>query len=192
MTRVQLHAEERIVVRLTEGLAGDYLPFTMVVNARFELLHMVGDGSRYLRFPPGRVVNEVSKLADRDLAIPLGTGLKKALRTNEDLTYTNIHLSDGEEELVVNMRLKPLPAKKGQAPLISVLIDHVRDKVSLENPKIEAYDVGRHAERRITDLENELRQDVFARLRSRCPLAGEPGWPWLRRFTCAAAGATIR
>jgi two-component system, chemotaxis family, CheB/CheR fusion protein len=152
----QAHEEERLLERLMEGISGDYLPFCMVVSETMELLQVVGDASPYLRFPTGKVMNDIVKLSHNDLAIPLSTGLQKVLKSREELIYTNIHLRQEVGSRVVNMRLKPLPTKKTQVALIAVFIELERKETVAERSKPETYDIGREAEQRITDLENEL------------------------------------
>ncbi len=153
---VKAHEEERLLDRLLQGLSDDYLPFCMVVSEHFELMHVVGNANEYLHFPSGKLINDVSKLAGKDLAIPLTTGIQKVVKSKDELIYSNIHLREGAKSRVVNMRLKPLPGKKGQIMLIGVLIEELRRDDDKERSAIESYDVGREAEQRISDLENEL------------------------------------
>ena len=153
---IQSHEEERLLDRLLQSLSGDYLPFCMVVSEEMELMHVVGDANNYLRFSPGKPINDVSKLAIKDLAIPISTGVQKVVKSEKELIYSNIHLHDSETPHTVNMRLKPLPGKKGQVRLIGIFIDELRNKTDEHSSTVESYDVGREAEQRISDLENEL------------------------------------
>ncbi len=152
----QIHEEERLLDRLLQGISHDYLPFCMVVGEDLELLHVVGDSKEYLRFPAGKVVNDVSKLVLKDLAIPLSTGIQKVVRSEEELVYSNIHLRGIENPRTINMRLKPLPGKKGQPRMIGIFIEELRRDSDAKESAVETYDVGREAEQRINDLENEL------------------------------------
>ncbi len=152
----QSHEEERLLERLLDGISGDYLPFCMVVNETMELMQVVGDASPYLRFPTGKVINDVTKLIHTDLSIPLSTGLQRVFKNREELNYTNIHLRQGVGNQVINMRLKPLPTKKTQVALIAVFIQLERKETTAERLHPETYDIGREAKQRITDLENEL------------------------------------
>jgi two-component system CheB/CheR fusion protein len=128
----------------------------MVVSEEMELMHVVGNANNYLRFSSGKPVNDVSKLAIKDLAIPISTGIQKVVKSEEELIYSNIHLHDIDTPQTVNMRLKPLPGKKGQVRLIGIFIEEQRKETSDDSSTVESYDVGREAEQRISDLENEL------------------------------------
>jgi two-component system CheB/CheR fusion protein len=155
-TALQVHEEERLLERLVEGISGEYLPFCMVVSETMELMQVVGDATPYLRFPTGKVINDVAKLTHKDLAIPLTTGLQKVFKSRQELSYTNIHLRSEKENRVVDMRLKPLPTKKTQAALVAVLIEAEQKETNQTSSPSESYDIGREAEQRINDLENEL------------------------------------
>lgn len=149
--------EERIGERLLQGISGTYLPFTMVLNEHMELLHVVGNANDYLRFPTGRMLSDASKLAHRDLAIPLATGVQKVLNDGQDINYNNIHLRDeGQPQRLVNMRIQLLPTRKGQAPLLAVIISEPQVNNGNRLPDAVTYDVGLDAEQRISDLEQEL------------------------------------
>jgi two-component system CheB/CheR fusion protein len=155
-TVLRAHEEERMLDRLLQSVSGDYLPFCMIISEDLELMHVVGEAGTYLRFPTGKLINDVSKLANKDLAIPLTTGIQKVAKSKEELLYSNIHLRDGNSSHTVNMRLKPLPGKKGQPRLVGAFIEELRRDSDEEESPIESYDVGREAEQRIADLENEL------------------------------------
>lgn len=149
--------EERISERLLQGISGDYLPFTMVLNEHMELLHVVGNANDYLRFPAGKMLSDASKLAHRDLAIPLSTGVQKVLNGGKEINYNNIHLRDeGQPQRLVNMRIQLLPTRKGQAPLLAIFITEPQAINESRSPDGMTYDVGRDAEQRISDLEQEL------------------------------------
>ncbi len=145
------HLLERLVV----GLAGDYVPLTLVVDEHMDLLHVVGDSQGFLLPPMGRVQTDVTKMAVKELAIPLATALQKVFKTHDDIAYTNIHLKRNGETLVVQMRLRLLPGRKNQDPLAAVLIEETRRRADNEDPS-ETYDLDREAAERIADLEQEL------------------------------------
>lgn len=145
--------EERLLSRLIESL-GDYLPLTLVVNEQMELLHVIGDAEGYLTMPSGKMNHDITRLAVKDLSIPIATGLQKVFRTGQDLMYTNVHVKTRDQTRVVRMRLRPLPAKKGQPPLAMVLIDPM--EIRPRGGESVVYDLDREAEQRIRDLEAEL------------------------------------
>ncbi|MCW8890129.1 MAG: PAS domain-containing protein [Sedimenticola sp.] len=150
--------DERIIDRLLQKISGSYIPFTMVINHRMELLHMIGDASKYLQFPSGKMITDVSKLTRKELGIPLSTGVQKALKSGEDIDYKNVQLCDLDgSSLVVDMHILMLPTLKTQDPLLGIIIEERRNKSA--EPTVDQnnrYDIGKETEQRINDLEQEL------------------------------------
>ncbi len=155
---LRLHEEERLLERLLQGVSQEYLPLTLVANEQMELLHTVGDTADYFKLPSGKMHNDISKMALKELTIPLATGIQKVFKTREEANYSNIRIKIDDEVKIVKMRIAPLPEKKGQDPLAAIFIKEVkRQQVSgIDLETGGAYDVTKEAEQRIQDLEQEL------------------------------------
>ena len=148
---------ERLLERLLGAASGDYLPLTVVVNEQMEVLHVLGDTAGYFKLPSGRLRNDISKMAAKELAIPLSTGIQKAFRNRQELRYSNIPFQHGAASVNVHMRIKPLPEKRGQEPLVAVFLEEVqREKTSRAEGEALSYDINKEAEQHIRDLEQEL------------------------------------
>ncbi|HRF45452.1 MAG TPA: protein-glutamate O-methyltransferase CheR [Candidatus Competibacteraceae bacterium] len=106
--------DERMLDRFLQSLAGDYVPLAVVVNERLEVLHILDNSDGYFRLPSGKLINDITKIAVRDLAISLATGLQKVFKTGKELKYTSIRLNWNSESKIVQMRIRPLPGRKGQ------------------------------------------------------------------------------
>ncbi len=148
--------EERLLDRLLQSLAGDYVPLTVVVNDQMETLHILGNSDGYFQRPSGRQTNDVTKNVVRDLAIPLATGLQKVFKTGVELKYTNIRIHWHDELKSVQIRIRLLPGKKGQEPLAAVFIEETAPLKETTPGGTSVYDVNLEAEQRIHDLEQEL------------------------------------
>ncbi len=149
--------EERLLDRFLQLLAGDYVPLAVVVNERLEVLHILGDPEGYFRLPSGKLMNDVTKIAVRDLAIPLATGLQKVFKSGEEIKYTSIRLKWREETRNIQIRIRLLPGKKGQEALAAVFIEE--SSQPSKEPVVgsmQIYDIAQEAEQRIHDLEQEL------------------------------------
>lgn len=156
-----VNSDEILLERLFSGLATKYLPLTLVVNEAMELIHLAGDSTGFLGLPSGRASSDVTKMAHKDLAIPLATGLQKVFKSREDLTYGNVHVRRESATDLINLHMHLLPEKRGQMPLVAVLIEPVSDVTpetgeALRIAKTSTYDLDQAAEQRIQDLEQEL------------------------------------
>ena len=149
--------EERVLERFLDAVAQDYIALAVIVNPQMEILHVFGDASDYFKLPSGKVVNDISKMAARELAIPLTTGIQKAFRQGQELRFSNIRLPQDSGVRLVDLRIRPLPGKRGQEPLAAVFISEVKKAESTEpDPAIQTYDLSREAEERLRELEQDL------------------------------------
>lgn len=154
----EVSVDEQVLERLVNGLSGRFIPLTLVVNEQFELIYSVGSPTPYLKFPSGRVITDIGKLAHPDLSIPITTGIHRLLKHQKDVDYNSIkvNITDSVQEQV-NMHLTLLPTKKNQLQFIAILIETV-SRISKDQPDqvSQAFDVGEATQQRITDLEQEL------------------------------------
>lgn len=152
------HEEERMLDRFLQSLAGDYVPLAVVVNNQMEVLHILGDPEGYLRLPSGKVQNDITKIAVKDLAIPIATGLQKVFKTGEELKYTSIRLQNRHETRSIQIRIRQLPGKRGQEPLAVLFIEESAAPLlkGVSSVSGQVFDVSQEAEQRIHDLEQEL------------------------------------
>lgn len=150
--------EERIQERLLQVLSEEFAPLMLVVNDQQELLQIAGNADGLLRLPQGKLLNDLSRMAVKELAIPLATGLQKVFADGRSVTYTRIRLQDGPRKRLVQMRLRLLPVRKGQIPLAAVLIldSPTRGRRGKGDEEPAEYDLTHEAEQRIRDLEQEL------------------------------------
>ncbi|PWH13433.1 MAG: chemotaxis protein CheR [Anaerolineae bacterium] len=151
------HEEERLFERFLQAIGGEFIPLAVIVNDRLEVLHIIGDPSDYFRLPSGKLVNDISRMAIKELSIPIATGLQKAFKTQKEIRYSNIRIPKGTETQSVDILIKPLPTKKNQEPLAAVFIQE-SSFLSRERRTndVQVYDLNAEAEQRIRDLEQEL------------------------------------
>jgi len=149
--------EERVLDRFLHVVAGNYIPLALIVNENMEPIHVLGDTEGYFKLPPGKTQHDVSKMAGRELAIPLATGIQKAFKSREEVRYTNIRMKHLGVAKSIQMRIMPLPDRKGQEPLVAVFVEEAAsNRNGVVIPESYAYDIGQDAQQRIMDLEQEL------------------------------------
>ncbi len=153
---VRFQEEERILDRVLQSIAGHYFTCALVVNENGELLHILGDAGKYLKFPAGRVLNKISKIAIKELSIPLSTGIQRVLKNRKEEQYPRIRLNQDDSTAIIQIRLCPLPGKRNQESLVLVLIDELKEESKESEQPLPAFNLGVEAEQRIYDLEQEL------------------------------------
>lgn len=147
---------ERMIERLLELLSDAYVPLAVVVDENLEMLHMLGDPGGVFRVPAGRVVYDISKMVDSELAIPLATGIQKVLSSGEELVYTNVRLTEGETRRRMRLRIRPLPGRKNDEVLVAVFFEDIEEQLIETGETSEEYDLDAETAQRLQDLEQDL------------------------------------
>ena len=159
--RPQMPPEEnRILHQFLDVLAEHYITLAVVVNERMEIQHTIGDSEGFFKVPSGRAVYDITKMAARDLAIPLATGIQKVFRTGEEIKYSNLRLRFQQDHRSIHMRILPFPERKNTEPLVAVVFEELKNESTPGSEVDAVYDLGEEARQRIRDLEQELQ---FAR-----------------------------
>ena len=153
---LRANEEERVLERFLNTAAGEYLPLTVIVNDQLEVLQIIGDAEGFFRLPPGKLVNDISRMAVKELAIPLTTGIQKVFRKQQEIRFSNIRMQNGGSVRLIDIRIKALPGKKDQDHLAAVFIDTVKQEEADSRAPVLSYDLSREAEERLRDLEQEL------------------------------------
>ncbi len=149
--------DERLLERLVETLSNDLLPLTLIVNAQQEIVHLVGDADGFFKLPSGRLVNDIAQLAVKDLTVPLTTGIQKVFRQRQELRLSNLRVRHGGEARVVELRITPMPERKGQEPLVAVFISGMRTHGPADaGAEVQTFDLSREAEIHLQEIEQEL------------------------------------
>ncbi|MDO9240161.1 MAG: CheR family methyltransferase, partial [Methylicorpusculum sp.] len=148
--------EDKILERFVNALSKDFLPFTMIVNETLDITHIFGDAQKYLTYPSGKLITDVTKLVNKDLSIPIATGIRKALKSNESINLSNIKIREKEQARSMNIQIRLLPGRKGQETLIAILILEADHSPYEYLPSADTFDVNQDAAQRINDLEHEL------------------------------------
>jgi two-component system CheB/CheR fusion protein len=149
--------EDSIYERFLEIITDQFVPLAVIVNEQMEVLHIIGDTTGYLKLPSGRLVYDLSKMAEKKLAIPLTTGISKAFRQNQEVRFSNILLPKEEDQRTIQIQIIPMPEKKGQDPLVAVLFSELKKNGKSEVGKaIHTFDLSKETEEHFKELELEL------------------------------------
>ncbi|MEE4242782.1 MAG: chemotaxis protein CheB [Desulfopila sp.] len=149
--------QDRLLPRLLETLATSYVSLAVVVNEQMEILHTLGDPRGVFTLPSGRAVYDISKMVNRELAIPLATGIQKVFRTGDDLVYTNVRLPDqAGGRSTLRLRMCPLLGRKNDESLVLIFFEELAKSATSDEIASTEYDVDEETSQRLHDLEQEL------------------------------------
>ncbi|OGO81665.1 MAG: hypothetical protein A2Y21_01055 [Clostridiales bacterium GWC2_40_7] len=135
-------------------LIEECLPPSVVVDENGELVQVCGDADKFLKVPRGRAHYDIQKMVPKELSTALGTAINKVKNEKAAVTYTNIKVKIGEENININLIVKPLFTRKN-GTLILVAFEEIITSVPA-GEYVENYDTVSKLHERIADLEQEL------------------------------------
>lgn len=147
-------AHERNQERLLQAVSDRYVSLTILVNEDNEVLHVLGETDKFLRFPSGKPVNNIYKLLVKEMVVPVTAGLQKVFKDKVPVKYSNIHIKSEGSVLTAKMEIHPLPEKADEPILAAIFVEDIEEKPKLPDDDVAEIDL--HVERRIENLENEL------------------------------------
>lgn len=153
---VNARLEERIQERLLQKMASEFSSLAAVVNQDLELVHLAGEAEGYFRPPAGKQVNDITKMAMRELSIPLSTSLQRVFSTGTPVKYSNIRLGVRGKDVMVQLSIHPLDTAPGQLDLAAIFLQEQPNGHDCSDEDMVRFDINQEAEQRIKDLEQEL------------------------------------
>jgi two-component system CheB/CheR fusion protein len=136
------------------NLIEECLPPSVLVDENGELIQICGDVDKYLKVPRGKVYYDIQKMVPKELSTALGTAISKVRKEKKTVTYSNMKVKLGLEQISINLVVKPLFSKKS-GELILIIFDEIKN-VSSQDDYVENFDTISELHGRIADLEQEL------------------------------------
>ncbi|MDN3550215.1 CheR family methyltransferase [Mucilaginibacter aquaedulcis] len=100
-----------------------FLPPSVLVNERGDILYNNGNTGKYLELPRGEtVINNILKLAREELQYTLSSSLQQALQRDEIIIAENVSFKDDKITRVVNIKSTAV-RETGMPPLILVVFE---------------------------------------------------------------------
>ena len=101
-------------------LLEDYMPASLLVNDRNELVHAFGGASRFLKPRDGRQGLEIFDQVDEDLRLVLAGGLRRALLSQAPIVFRNLRLKSSGEDVVHDISLRRVAPRNTEVPHILI------------------------------------------------------------------------
>ncbi|MFD3000636.1 chemotaxis protein CheB [Pontibacter toksunensis] len=118
-----------------DAVAEDFKVTGLYVDENYQLLHGIGDISRFLKFPSRRLNFNLLKMVPEELAVAISVGVRKALKQNRKVLARQVTVKNGKKNWFVNISVKPIAADKNQPKVILILLQEIEQAALL--PKAE-------------------------------------------------------
>jgi two-component system CheB/CheR fusion protein len=143
---------------VAEALIDKHLPPSIVFDSDDQAVYVFGEVSDYVRkAQAGAVRNTIGALLHADLNIPVTTAVHRARQESTALTYRGVPFVMDDLRSIVDLMATPLKVNGLLGHVVVVFERH--DTASEADPKVEVqYNYDEESNRRLLDLEEELRQ----------------------------------
>jgi two-component system CheB/CheR fusion protein len=144
------------LMRAYDALLTKYVPPSLLVNERRELVHSFSGAGRFLSHPDGRPSQDVLELVQKDLKLPLAGALQRAAKERDSVKYGRLpmaSLPEGEQ-LMLSVSPVTIPSSGETFFLVSFEAEFKKPSPVEQDGKFDFDDASRE---RLADVEDELR-----------------------------------
>jgi two-component system CheB/CheR fusion protein len=155
--RVAGSADARLS-RAYEILMNRFVPTGALINERREVVHLFGQGDRFLRPATGKLSHDILSLARGHLRLALSAALQAAQKKTEKITYSGVEVEDELGRVLVTVTVEPL-TDRGLASCH--FVQFTCEEPPAPAPALDAstrYQAGAQTHARIEQLEHDLQQ----------------------------------
>jgi two-component system, chemotaxis family, CheB/CheR fusion protein len=131
----------------------DFLPPSLIVNRKLDVVHICKDVNRYIRISPGKLTTNVMSLIRKELRSELNIGLTQVIQSNKQFICPDISFREQGNNIHLSLNIKPL---KDNSELIFIGFEEKREDLIkyLEKTNVS---LSNDADTQITGLEQELK-----------------------------------
>ncbi len=138
-----------------ESLLQEFAHTGFLIDEHFELFHIFGDASSFIKPREGRATNNLISIVDPHLSSALSAALHRANNEGQSVLFKDIKIDDAKEQKLLSIMVKPLRNRRSNKLFYFIGIENIGTKPLAESDPI-TVEVDSHAIQQIRDLESEL------------------------------------
>jgi two-component system CheB/CheR fusion protein len=143
------------VMSTYDALLEDYLPPSLLIGERRELIHAFRGAGRFLRVRDGRPSLDVLDLVDPELKLALTGALQRALKEMKPVVYRGVKVTTDTGTITVRLTVRPIHNQATSAR--HVLISFEDTEEVIEKRPETSIDLDQVSKEQLHTLESELR-----------------------------------
>ncbi len=144
------------LVRAYDALLDEYVPPSLLINERREVLHVFSGAGKWLTPPDGRPSNDLLDMVDRALKPALAGAIHRAVKEGKPVIYTGVSLPAAEGGGQFKLTVRPVAAGEADPPCLLISLETMSQAPLAVAPS-EEVDIGRVSREQLQTLEAELR-----------------------------------
>ena len=152
-------AADATLVAAYDTLLGRYMPPGFLISDRRELLHVFGEGEKFLRIRPGRSSSDVFDLLQEDFKGAIAGAIQKVRKELVPVQYSGVRAQLNGKESLYRVSAEPIENRRSKSLQVFVSIEEMSELPPAEATGRQTLDAdsGQLSRDRIDNLESELR-----------------------------------
>jgi two-component system, chemotaxis family, CheB/CheR fusion protein len=142
---------------LNETISEEFGFAGVLVDDNYELKQATGDFKRFLKLPEKNFIFNLLKMVPQELCVPLSTGIRKAFKTKQKVSFNKLKINDGGVLRLINIIIRPIGTNSGLPAAAFVIFNEVEAE-SVATVPVSEFSDETFQEQRIMDLEHELKE----------------------------------
>ncbi|GAB1370073.1 chemotaxis protein CheB [Candidatus Kapaibacterium sp.] len=152
----KLSSDADLFESISKDLFSSYVPPSIIINDKYELVHVFKDANRYLKIPSGKISLNILNLVPGELSVALSTAIHKVLKDNNEIKYSNVTFTKDEELISLDLKVKLFKQGKNQTNLLLVVFDE-KPVIGEQDGVDNVFEMDSNLNLRLQDIENELK-----------------------------------
>ena len=139
-----------------DSLLDDFMPPSLLLNERDELVQSFAGASRFLRLRDGRQDLDVLEMADPDLKLVLAGGLARARRETSAVVFQGLRMPKSGDDKAYDVKLRRVRTRGASAPHVLVSFVAVEPIAKAPSRDEHPIDLAQISQDQLRSLETEL------------------------------------
>jgi len=150
------NAQDDILDDINKRLFDDFVPPSVIIDEKFDLLHVFNDINKFLKIPSGKINLNIMNMINQDLSIALGTAIHRCFKEGKEAAYKDLNITKDNVKIGIDVEVRPILHKKTGTKL-ALIIFYEKDIKPKKNENLEVFEMNDKVNQRIHDLEQELK-----------------------------------
>lgn len=147
-------APEHFQNRVADNLFEDYVPPSVIIDEKYNIVHVFNDINIFLKIPKGKINLNLMNMIPDDLSVPISTATHKSFKNKCETNYSEITLRVDDKIYTIDLKVKPLNNDKFSDNYLLIIFQEIKKEEYSENIK---YEHNSDKSVRVDDLEQELK-----------------------------------
>ena len=125
---------------LTEKiLLESYVPSSVIINEKGDILYIHGKTGKYLEPSPGKASLNIMEMARDGLKFELNAGIRRAITQKKEIVFKDLNVKTNGTFQIVNLVVKPIVRPETMQGLMMVIFEDVTNPKTFKIPQKKIY-----------------------------------------------------